>query len=491
MNNYKGLLNMKNGIELSMLKLTVGISIILLAACDPTYIKASNTQAGDSFGVVAISGSGSILAVGAPNEASNPLLGQGDNSLSGSGAVYLYEKGNDGVWSQISFLKDLDADAYDGFGSSISLNNDGTILAIGAPGKDDWENDNGSYRGEVLVYKRSGSSWGLVDIVHSTSSYQNNNDDYGSSIALNGLGTKLAVNYKEYGSEDPSIYGVMIYETLGSSNWVADETISSPGVWGDEFGTTLHFNNSGDALVVGAPNEGRYSHDYPRPLATGAAYVFKDDAAIGWDLQKKILPNVVGDKDQFGASVSINSAGTIIAVGAPKEDSNSTNINAGAEDGSALDAGAAYIFKLDSVTGNWNQSNFVKASNTHRNDKFGYSVDLNAAGNKLLIGAPMEANSNVGENPVDDNNDETGMSGAVYAFSELDGVLVQETYQKGLDSNSSDQFGGSVAFNNTGADYAVSSINEDSSAVGVDGDATDNSASNSGAVLVYLNIPQN
>jgi len=58
------------------------------------YIKAPNADAGDRFGAsLALSGDGSTLAVGAPNEDSAATLLGGDpndNSAPGSGAVYLY-----------------------------------------------------------------------------------------------------------------------------------------------------------------------------------------------------------------------------------------------------------------------------------------------------------------------------------------------------------------------------------------------------------------
>jgi hypothetical protein len=59
------------------------------------YVKASNTDAGDQFGrAVALSGDGTILAIGAASEASSsPGIGgnQSNNAASGAGAVYLYE----------------------------------------------------------------------------------------------------------------------------------------------------------------------------------------------------------------------------------------------------------------------------------------------------------------------------------------------------------------------------------------------------------------
>jgi len=60
----------------------------------PTYIKASNSEATDTFGTTAsLSADGTLLAVGAPREDSNATgVGgnQADNTAPDAGAVYVY-----------------------------------------------------------------------------------------------------------------------------------------------------------------------------------------------------------------------------------------------------------------------------------------------------------------------------------------------------------------------------------------------------------------
>lgn len=67
------------------------------------YVKASNTQANDSFGFsVALSADGSTLAVGAYAEASNAIgVGgtQTNNSAANAGAVYVFKR-TGGTWIQ-------------------------------------------------------------------------------------------------------------------------------------------------------------------------------------------------------------------------------------------------------------------------------------------------------------------------------------------------------------------------------------------------------
>ena len=98
------------------------------------YIKASNTDAYDHFGSVALSGN--TLAVGALMEDS-PATGiegiQGDNTSLDSGAVYIFRR-TDTSWAQDAYLKASLNDTYDKFGSSLALSDD--TLAVAAFGED-------------------------------------------------------------------------------------------------------------------------------------------------------------------------------------------------------------------------------------------------------------------------------------------------------------------------------------------------------------------
>jgi hypothetical protein len=94
------------------------------------YLKASNADAGDEFGRVALSGD--TLAVGAIGEGSSVGGGAADNSAPGAGAVYVFIRNNNGLWVQQPYLKASNADAGDEFGR-VALSGD--TLAVGAIGE--------------------------------------------------------------------------------------------------------------------------------------------------------------------------------------------------------------------------------------------------------------------------------------------------------------------------------------------------------------------
>ena len=166
------------------------------------YVKASNTGASDWFGYsVALSGDGDTLAVGAAYESSSATGidgNQADNSALRSGAAYVFTRSS-GTWSQQAYVKASNTEANDNFGYSVALSSDGTTLAVGARGESSRatgiggsQTDNSySQSGAAYVFTRSGSTWGQQAYVKASNTGPN--DWFGSSIALSGDGTTLAV----------------------------------------------------------------------------------------------------------------------------------------------------------------------------------------------------------------------------------------------------------------------------------------------------------
>jgi hypothetical protein len=92
------------------------------------YLKASIVGQGDYFGV-SVALDGDTIVVGAKYEDSSALGGEGDNSLEGAGAAYLFFRAGTS-WSQQAYLKASSAGSGDNFGHSVAL--DGETVLIGA-----------------------------------------------------------------------------------------------------------------------------------------------------------------------------------------------------------------------------------------------------------------------------------------------------------------------------------------------------------------------
>lgn len=99
-----------------------------------TYLKASNPEVSDLFGVdVALSGDGNTIAVGAFEEdgGSNGVGGnQADNNVDAAGAIYVFRRDGSGApWTQRTYVKASNPDEGDQFGSGVCLSADGSTLA--------------------------------------------------------------------------------------------------------------------------------------------------------------------------------------------------------------------------------------------------------------------------------------------------------------------------------------------------------------------------
>jgi Fe2+ or Zn2+ uptake regulation protein len=191
-------------------------------------------------------------------------------------------------------------------------------------------------------------------------------------------------------------------------------------------------------------------------------------------------PSNTGSSDKFGQSVAISGDGNILAIGSPYEDNSASGIfTDGSETtdiGTATDSGAVYLFTK--VNGSWQQTAYVKASNTNAGDLFGYQVSLSDDGTILAVSAFSE--------------DSTALnSGAIYIFSNDGTTWVQTALLKASNVETGDEFGFAIALSGDGTTLAVGAPKEDNGVEGViiDGsEVTDaNTATDSGAVYLFTN----
>jgi hypothetical protein len=93
------------------------------------YLKASNTENGDQFGVsVAVSGDTVVVgAFGEDSSATGVNGNQSDNRAQLSGATYVFVR-NAGVWIQQAYLKASNTGETDLFGSSVAVSGDTAVV---------------------------------------------------------------------------------------------------------------------------------------------------------------------------------------------------------------------------------------------------------------------------------------------------------------------------------------------------------------------------
>jgi hypothetical protein len=315
------------------------------------YLKASNVDAGDSFGErVAISDDGNTVAVTAFSEGSAATGVNGDeadNTAADAGAVYVFTRSGT-IWSQQAYVKASNTDAADGFGYSLSLTADGNTLLAGAYREDSAAGapptDNSvSSAGAIYVFTRT-ASWTQTAFLKAT--HTDPGDNFGYNAVISGNGQRIVVAATGDSSSSPGIDGNELDNSSSSSgavhifaltsSWQEQAFIkaSNPDI-DDEFGFGVAIDTLGDHILVGANSEASTGAGQADngAMSSGAAYDFVDSS--GWNQRAYMKATNPGAGDEYARSVAISGYGGVLVVGAPYED--------GDADG-APDHGAVYVY---------------------------------------------------------------------------------------------------------------------------------------------------
>jgi len=470
---------------------------VTCAEFEEGYIKASNTGASDHFGrSVAISGDTMVVGAVYEDSAATGINGnQNNNGEQNSGAVYVFVRSGT-TWSQQAYIKASNTQEIDYFGLSVAISGD--TIAVGAYGEDsaatgingDQTNNGEQNSGAVYVFVRSGTTWSQQAYIKASNTQEI--DYFGSSVAISG--DTLAVG--AYG-EDSAATGINGDQTNNSANGSGAVYVFSRAgtIWNqqayikasntqalDYFGSSVAI--SGHTLAVGAHREASaatgVNGDQTNNNAneSGAVYVFSRTGTT-WSQQAYIKASNTQAGGYFGSSVAIS--GDTLAVGAYGEASAATGINGDQTNNGVYYGGAVYVFSRTGTT--WSQQAYIKASNTEAGDYFGISVAI--SGDTLAVGTYGEASAATGINGNQTNNSASS-SCAVYVFTRTGTTWSQQAYIKASNTEANDQFG-TVAI--SGDTLAVGAYGEASAATGINGDQTNNSASDSGAVYVRRIAP--
>ncbi|MFT7663467.1 MAG: hypothetical protein ACI87A_001692, partial [Planctomycetota bacterium] len=485
------------GLRLSIDEADARYPVTIDPVVQQAYLKASNTDAGDNFGD-AVAVSGNTIVVGARFESSNATGVDGDqskNGFFGSGAVYVFVKSGS-TWTQQAYLKASNTHSAARFGSSVAISGD--TLVVGA----EFERHSGSGVGAdqvICCASRSGSAYVFVrnGLVWSQEAYlkasnAGASDEFGGAIAIEGdtivVGASVessnatGVNGNEADDSAFRTGAAYVFNRTGST-WTQQAYLKASNAQAsDSFGISVSI--SGETIVVGATGESSNATNVNGNQFNnasnqgGAAYVFIRTGST-WTQQAYLKPFDTDPQDIFGNSVSVS--GDIIIVGASGEDGGATGVNGDPTDNSRPGSGAAYIYSRDGST--WFARAYLKASNPDQGDTFGGVVAID--GTDAFVGARSEDS---GANGINGNELNNGASeaGAVYVFSGIGTFWGQQAYLKAHNSGVRDQFGWSLAYaDNT---LVVGAYEEESISTGVDGNASNNNAPESGAAYAF-NIP--
>src|SRR5262245_54259878 len=170
----------------------------------------------------------------------------------------------------------------------------------------------------------------------------------------------------------------------------------------------------------------------------------------------------------------MSSDGRTLVVSAREEGSSAVGVNGSQSNNSTPGSGAAYVFSYGT---SWVQEAYLKASRSYVGMHFGTAVALSGDGNSIAVGAAQEDSTATGVdgNPDVDPLDLSGTdSGAVYLFARNAGAWQPQSYIKASNTGDHDNFGFSVALDDSGSTLAVGASSEASGTLGINGNSSDN-----------------
>jgi hypothetical protein len=201
-------------------------------------------------------------------------------------------------------------------GLSIDLSSDGNIVAIGSPF---YSNNDNIFNGNVIVYEWNNST-NIWEQKGSQINGENTEDLVGYSVSLDSSGTTLAFGVQYANTINGTTSGkVLIYNWNSSTNdWIIKGSEIVGMTSNEEIGVVLELNSDGNTIVIGAPYK---DNNIGNNIGCVRIYDYVNGSWVqrGFD----IIGQAEGDI--FGSSVSINSNGNIVSIGAPSNDDNGNN----------------------------------------------------------------------------------------------------------------------------------------------------------------------
>lgn len=262
--------------------------------------------------------------------------------------------------------------------------------------------------------------------------YNSSNDEnFGAAVSINAQGNIVAIGANETDTANGDASGlVRVFELNNASNqWEQKGNDIIGDNTADLLGTSVSLNSTGNILAVGAPNS---SSD---GFQSGLVKVFEfNNSNNQWEQKGNDIFD--GLSDYFtGNSVSLNSLGTRIAIGTPASPT-------------GFHLGNIVVFDYDSNINDWVQVGSTTIG-TQNYVNLGYSVALNNSGDTFIAGGPA-LYRNVSD-PI---------NGMIKVYQLVNNNWVQ----KGSDivaSQADDFFGGTVDINNDGNIIIIGAIRND------------------------------
>jgi len=227
-------------------------------------------------------------------------------------------------------------------GYSISITADKSRVIVGAPG---YSNN----IGVTYIFYKSGPSW-IIEGTMYNSSY--GDKMLGASVDIDATGTRCVVSSHISGG-----YNYVFLRT--GTSWTLEASFFRSGRSSTDYEVKSSISGDGATIITGSYGYNGY---------TGLATIYTR-VNTTWTQKANLTGSGVVANDAFGYDVSINSNGTYAIVGTQR--------------GPVFGFAFIYVY-----TTSWTLQSKIIPSDSKNPDGFGISVDINGAGDRVIIGAP-------------------------------------------------------------------------------------------------------
>ncbi len=255
-------------------------------------------------------------------------------------------------WQQIG--TDIFGSENYGVGHAISMNADGTILAVGSPNAD----FGGVNSGQVRILSYDGDDWAVIgepingDIP---------NAKLGYSVALSDSGSRVIFGTTFITTPNGNFTGKANVLEWNGSSWLPVGDEINGFFNGDNFGWAVSISENGNRVAVSAPYAGANGSQL------GEVRIYELTGSTWQQIGTKISGQA--NMDLMGFSIKLSGDGNRIAMGSHQNDE------------AFPDAGNIRVFEWNGTT--WSQLGET-INGLAETDFFGKNVDFSADGNRVI-----------------------------------------------------------------------------------------------------------
>ena len=295
-------------------------------------IKASDGTSDNRFGR-ALALNGSTLLVGATQQGGP------------TGAAYIFNKSDDGSWSEVSKLMPAAIQEGDNYGRAVALTDDFAFIAT--VGRNEGT-------GSVFVFQNTEDGW--MEHAELRAEDGQSGDFFGLSVSAEG--NKVIVGSPAYNRQEATGAAYVFAYDSASGEWEQEAKLEAELDARSALGGAVML--TGGYAIVGAPGVNR---------GTGAALIFAMDNRSGeWTQVDELVAFDVSRGAQFGSF--LNRHTNSIWVGAPF---------------ASQGTGSIYMFEYDFENDNWKGAQKLWSAENSQNSSF--AGNFAVEGDVAVIGA--------------------------------------------------------------------------------------------------------